>query len=310
MPKPNSEYRLLVVDDEPAVRELLAEIFRNQGYTVLTAPDGPSALEIMSRETFALIISDINMPEMKGYELLRRVALAYPAVKRVLITSYNVEDYISIALQYGISNIITKTTPFNIQEVVQIIGNLVQETIFGLERYLLPATDIQRLSVTDPREIHSYAGFLASQLVDRPKLRNRFQLVMVELLTNAIYYGIRREDGAYKEGWNENFTVGPDELLVTYGRDREKYGFAIRDMGGRLKKGVILYWLQRQIEQDEQGMPLGIMDTHGRGLFISRSYVDRFIVNLKPGHSTEVVGLNFIDTPIDPQRKPLIINEI
>jgi CheY-like chemotaxis protein len=202
-----ANYRLLIVDDEPAMRELMAEIFKGEGYPVVMAENGMQALDILAREQFAMVISDINMPGIKGYDLLRQTAEKYPAMKRVLITSYNVEDYISIALKYGISNIITKTTPFNVQEVTQIVTNLLHETIFGLERYLLPGTPLKRLAVTDPKEIHTYAGSLAQELVENPKAQNRFKLVMVELLTNAVFYGIRGEDGADKERWKEDFTL-------------------------------------------------------------------------------------------------------
>jgi hypothetical protein len=68
--------------------------------------------------------------------------------------------------------------------------------------------------------------------------------------------------------------------------------------------------LQRQIEKDDRGIPLGILDNHGRGLYISRAYLDRFVINLQPGRATEVVALNFIGHSADPGQKPLIINEI
>ncbi len=62
--------------------------------------------------------------------------------------------------------------------------------------------------------------------------------------------------------------------------------------------------------KDESGVPLGIMDTHGRGLFISREYVDRFIINLHPGKATEIIVLNYKDPNIRTQHKPLLINEL
>src|SRR5688572_23362915 len=81
--------RILVVDDQRANSELLAEALRGRGYDVLTANDGPAALDEIARARPDLVISDILMPGMDGYELCRqlRAAPATALLPVILVTS-------------------------------------------------------------------------------------------------------------------------------------------------------------------------------------------------------------------------------
>ncbi len=73
------ERRILVVDDEPAVRNMLAVFLRRLGFEVETAPDGESALEVLRHAEFFLVISDVGMPGLSGLELLKAIqGLAQP----------------------------------------------------------------------------------------------------------------------------------------------------------------------------------------------------------------------------------------
>jgi CheY-like chemotaxis protein len=65
-PAPAQPARLLIVDDEPTVRETLARVLEDQGYEVRTAGDGAAALEQVRRHTFDLILCDIRMPGISG----------------------------------------------------------------------------------------------------------------------------------------------------------------------------------------------------------------------------------------------------
>jgi len=187
--------KLLVVDDEVAILELLKEIFLQEGYGISTAENAAQALEHLEKESYNMIISDINMPGMKGYELLKIVGEKWPTMKKVLITSYNVEEYISIALKYDIGNIITKTMPFNITEITQFVSNLISGNIFGLKHYMLPGSEFNVLNITNPRKINDYSDFLSTLLVEDKQRRNRVKLVSVEFpgfrfMTNLSMYSL------------------------------------------------------------------------------------------------------------------------
>src|SRR3954462_8197682 len=63
--------RILVVDDEASMRDMLRIVLRRDGYDVRVAPDGRAALEMLKREPFGLLLSDIRMPDLSGVEVLR-----------------------------------------------------------------------------------------------------------------------------------------------------------------------------------------------------------------------------------------------
>lgn len=301
--------RILVVDDEPPIRELLKDYLETKDYEVSLAVDGVDALELLQRDpAHDLILSDINMPRMMGFELLAEVEKKYPEIKRVLITAYNVEDYISLAIKFGVSNIIAKTAPFNFEEISAVIGNLLEGRIFGIQSFLKQGADIRRIPVISPKKVHEYATTLITDLgIDRSA--KNLEVVVVELLNNAIYYGIKDYDAEKKEEWDENFELAQGEVDITYSRDDEKYAIAISDNGGKLTKNKVLHWLGRQIQKDERGLPLGILDIHGRGIFISREYVDRLIINIDKEKCTEIICLHYIQESYK-GHKPLLINEI
>lgn len=301
---------ILIVDDEFEIREMIADYLRESlGYNVLNAENGSDALEILKSNHIHLILSDINMPGMKGFDLLKIVREQYPSVKRILITAYNVEDYLELALKYDIGNIFAKTTPFNFEELSSVLQKLLNNDIFGLERYFKPPYESTSVKISSSKNLNKDAKTIAQFIGDKDRI-HRLELVIVELLTNAIFYGIRQEAPDRKEFWIHDFELPQDQAIdVTIAFDSEKYGISISDSGGRLKKNEVLYWLNRQSAHDLNGLPVGIYDSHGRGFFIARKYIDRLIVNIDQKHKTEVIVINYFQNTYKGY-KPLYINEL
>jgi chemosensory pili system protein ChpA (sensor histidine kinase/response regulator) len=71
-------YRILVVDDDPSIRESAGIVLESEGYEVLTASDGLDGLRALSKSLPDLIISDLNMPRMSGFEFLAIVRKRFP----------------------------------------------------------------------------------------------------------------------------------------------------------------------------------------------------------------------------------------
>jgi two-component system, cell cycle sensor histidine kinase and response regulator CckA len=84
------EERILVVDDEPAVRKLLARILRARGYDVFETEDGPSALAFMSGtdRQMDLVVTDVLMPKMSGTQLAKEIQTRWPSIKILLVSGY------------------------------------------------------------------------------------------------------------------------------------------------------------------------------------------------------------------------------
>lgn len=102
--------RILVVDDAPDVTEILALLLRKEGYEVVRAHSGAEALEAARREQFDLVISDIGMPGMNGYQLgaALRALRGYEHVPMVAITGYARHDDARLSAGAGFDEHITK----------------------------------------------------------------------------------------------------------------------------------------------------------------------------------------------------------
>jgi len=111
---------ILVVDDEPDVAELFRQRFRRetrQGtYVIHYAASGAEALDRLATEiepTLLAVLSDINMPEMDGLELLARIKERYPGVPVMMVTAYGDDERRRRATQYGAAEFITKPVDFD-----------------------------------------------------------------------------------------------------------------------------------------------------------------------------------------------------
>jgi DNA-binding response OmpR family regulator len=84
--------QLLVIDDEPSLREILSEALRLDGYVVVTAESGRTGLEAFSRLPFDLVLTDLGMPDMSGAHLVRALKAARPGLPIGLISGWDVTE--------------------------------------------------------------------------------------------------------------------------------------------------------------------------------------------------------------------------
>jgi two-component system, OmpR family, KDP operon response regulator KdpE len=107
--------KVLVVDDEPPIRKLLRMGLSTQGYEILEAPNGRSALELMA-QTPDLVILDLGLPDMQGLELLRTMRARNESVPIVVLSSRGDEVGKVQALDLGADDYVTK--PFGMDELL------------------------------------------------------------------------------------------------------------------------------------------------------------------------------------------------
>ena len=106
---------ILVVDDERSIRDMLAIVFQREGYRVLLAEGGRSAVEQIKREPIDLLVSAIRMPDMSGVELLREAKRTDPDVIGIMITAYTSTESAVEALRLGAHDYVSK--PFDVDEL-------------------------------------------------------------------------------------------------------------------------------------------------------------------------------------------------
>jgi two-component system, NtrC family, response regulator AtoC len=114
-------HTILLVDDEPKLRDVLSVGLNDLGYRTLTAPSGSQALDLLQREEVDLVLTDLRMPGIGGRELLKEIKRIRPALPVVLMTAYStVKDAVQV-IKEGAFDYIGK--PFEMDELTATIDN-------------------------------------------------------------------------------------------------------------------------------------------------------------------------------------------
>lgn len=127
--------RILVVDDEESIREFLDIMLRKEGYEVTLAEDGARAIDLLKKKSFDLVISDLQMPQVTGMELLKHVRDNFPELLFMMITAFGTTETAVEAMKMGAYDYITK--PFKIDEVRIVISNALRSKNLETENRVL-----------------------------------------------------------------------------------------------------------------------------------------------------------------------------
>ncbi|PZR08690.1 MAG: sigma-54-dependent Fis family transcriptional regulator [Archangium gephyra] len=123
--------RLLIIDDDPSVVLLLTESLRDEGYDVTGETSAPRALELLQARSFDLVISDIEMPELRGLELLRSITRTRPEQMVLLITAFGSIDLAMESVRAGAIDFLAK--PFRIEALVLAVERALRERMLRRE---------------------------------------------------------------------------------------------------------------------------------------------------------------------------------
>ncbi len=126
--------RVLIVDDEKFIRDILADFLGMEGYVVRTAEDGAAALNELHHAHYDLVISDLKMPRMGGIELLDAIGTAAPNALTVIMTGFGTVETAIDAMKRGAYDYILK--PFKVEEVIHVVQR-------GLEKQRLAAENLR-----------------------------------------------------------------------------------------------------------------------------------------------------------------------
>jgi DNA-binding response OmpR family regulator len=105
---------ILVVDDEPPIRELLQSYFTKHGYAVTTAADAQEAFRLADETPLQLVILDVLLPDSDGLEVLAQMKNTHPNLPIIIMTGIGFdEDLLQEAIQKGASGYVSKTLPLD-----------------------------------------------------------------------------------------------------------------------------------------------------------------------------------------------------
>ncbi len=127
--------KVLIVDDDPSLTELLVDTLEVIGYESLSASSAREALDLIRSQSFSLVITDINMPEMSGIELLQEIKKVDAHMPVMLITGIGTDSLKQEAFEFGADGFLSK--PFRIGKIEAEIGNLLK----GIHRHRVLVVD-------------------------------------------------------------------------------------------------------------------------------------------------------------------------
>ncbi|HVY12401.1 MAG TPA: response regulator [Alphaproteobacteria bacterium] len=122
-PTPSTGLRVLVAEDNPAVREFIVRALSGAGHDVTTTADGREALDALSRASFNVLVTDIVMPNLDGIALALKASSLHPDLRIVMISGYAQERMRAHNLEALVHRIIAK--PFSITEICDAVREAV-----------------------------------------------------------------------------------------------------------------------------------------------------------------------------------------
>ena len=232
-----NRFHILVVDDEPAQREMISGFLRKQDFEVIAAENAEHALELFRQEAFDLILSDQKMTNMSGLELMQAVHAINPETPVILITAFGTIEAAVAALKQGAIDYLTK--PLNLEELLHRI-RLVSE------RYRILTENRELREALGER--HRIEGIIGESgpMLDVLSLVRRVApseaTVLIrgesgtgkELIAQAIHFGSPRSRGPLVK---VNCAALPEALLESelFGHEKGAFTGAIASRQGRFE---------------------------------------------------------------------------
>ena len=308
---------ILIVEDIQSIRLAISDMLIAD-YTVLSAGSYDEAVVILHNNSIDLLITDIKMEGKTGLDLIRYIREHFPNILYALITAYNINDFIHFAKEFNVYNIIPKYSSLDLDYISIMVKKLLYSDIFGVENYF-PKLKIQKDEMDSGFEVPRNNQLIYKQIKsdnERVHLCERvgkflvekgapqiIHQVIEELTSNAMIRAPRDSQGNSKYQYelpSQDLIISLQEIHLSendyftlgYGYFQNTFIITTKDNFGALRKEEILYRLDRHLEANPlTGLPDGIKDSHGRGLFICREVSDQIIFNIQKNVQTEVISI-------------------
>jgi CheY-like chemotaxis protein len=121
-PRADRSARILVVEDEAAVREVLVDVLEGQGHEIVACQDGTAALTHVDGPAFDLALVDLSMPGLSGWEVAKGLRAAQPNVPIALVTGWGDQIDFAEARSRGIDYLMAK--PFNVDDMTRLVAGV------------------------------------------------------------------------------------------------------------------------------------------------------------------------------------------
>jgi len=229
--------KILVVDDEPEILEILSDVLRRAGYEVQTAGNGRMAIEEVNNSPYDLVITDLNMPEVDGMAVLQHIITEFPDTLCIILTGYGTIKGSVEAIKLGAVDYVAK--PVKSEEMLMIVEKALRYQTLERENTLLK---------NQLRQKYRFENFVGKS----PAIQEVFELIEKvadtdstilitgasgtgkELVARAIHYNSRRSK---KPMITINCGAIPEELLESelFGHEKGAFTSAHKTRIGRFE---------------------------------------------------------------------------
>ena len=193
---------VLIVDDEPIVRESIREWLKDAGYQVATAESGEEALRLIEQQDFSVMVLDVRMPGMTGISVLKEVKAQRPWVKSIIITAYPSEETTAQAKTLGaIDYMIKPLAPDDLEK-------LIHETLDSMEKEPTVITAAKAPKAPHRPPTVKAVEIKKSFVISRDSLKS----LVTGLQKETAVFGVKKRHGKYVYDAIDNF----DELCLDY----------------------------------------------------------------------------------------------
>jgi len=281
------DWTILVVDDSPIDRAVVAGFLQARNRQIVQAANGTEALEMIERELPTLVITDLQMPEMNGLELVSTIRRHYPHIPCILITSQGSEELATEAIRRGAASYVPKRSLASL--LYRTVDQVMSATRKDSSEQVLERFQVRReyeycirndINLIAPLVTRMQESVCRMFVIDEMDLV-QIGIALSEALRNAIDHGNLELDSALRcNGDGEYERLGEFRRVrkpwsqrrvhITVVETPNEVRFTIRDEGPGFDRTLLTY---------DPTAPENLTRPCGRGLFLIREFMDEVLYN-------------------------------
>ena len=274
--------QILVVDDDPALHDLIKAALASEGHTLLHASSGPDGLAMLARAPVSLALIDYVMPGMDGVEFLQRLRREHPALKAIMMTAFGTPDAVLGALRKGVCDFLVK--PFTLADLRTAVITALDETP-QLQIEVISAQPhwVQLRVPCDLAAVPILQKLLTQLKADLPEdTREAIAYAFREMLNNAIEHGGKLDASKFVEV----LCVRLKSAIIYWIKDPGE-GFNPAELEHAAVNNPVGDPFRHVSVRDEKGLRAG-----GFGILMVNQLVDELVYNER---RNEVMFIKYLD---------------